>query len=156
MQFTMLANYLDKHQIGYTTIQYPGIITEKELEGVSHSFCSRFAKPVMVKADDSVVLIIIPSGRSLDLDAVRESLNLSRAELASREEFDTLFPGWETDAVPPFGKLSGIPVYIDKDLATDDSIAFNAGDHHEVIMMPFREFSRLVQPEIMSFPLKQQ
>ena len=155
MQFTMLANYLDKHQIGYTTIQYPGIITEKELEGVSHSFCSRFVKPVMVKADNALVMIIIPSGRTLDLDAVCESLNLGRAELASREEFESLFPGWETDAVPPFGNLAGIPVYIDKDLAADDSIAFNAGDHHKVIMMSFREFSRLVQPEIRSFRTKQ-
>ena len=73
------------------------------------------------------------------------------AELASEREFKQHFPDCETGAMPPFGNLYGIPVYVDESLAEDREIAFNAGSHFELIKMAYRDFDRLVKPEVMEF-----
>ena len=151
MTLRILANFLDKHQIGYTTIKHPDTITEKGLEGVSHIVGNGFAKVMMAKADGKYVMMVIPSMHTLDLSFLRNFLGVRDIELVNAKDSKELFPGCENDAIPPFGNLVGIPVYIDKDLTEDDGIAFNAGNHLEVIMMSYREFERLVQPVVVSF-----
>jgi Ala-tRNA(Pro) deacylase len=71
-----------------------------------------------------------------------------QVELASETEFQNAFPDCETGAMPPFGNLYDIPVYVDKELTWDQEIAFNAGTHRELIKMRFEDFLRLVKPDI--------
>ena len=57
-----------------------------------------------------------------------------------------MFPDCEVGAMPPFGNLYGMDVYIGPGLAADREIAFNAGTHTEVLKMAFSDFERLVHP----------
>ena len=68
-----------------------------------------------------------------------------------RTRVQTAFPDCETGAMPPFGNLYGIPVYVDETLLEDREIAFNAGSHFELIKMAYKDFERLVKPEVMEF-----
>ena len=69
-------------------------------------------------------------------------------------EFEGLFPECELGAMPPFGNLYGIPVYVDELLAEDDEIAFNAGSHVELMRLPYDDFERLVEPDVASIALR--
>jgi Ala-tRNA(Pro) deacylase len=40
-------------------------------------------------------------------------------------------------------------VIVDTLLSRDEMITFNAGTHDEAIRMPFAEFTRLVEPQIL-------
>ena len=71
--------------------------------------------------------------------------------MASEREFKQHFPDCETGAMPPFGNLYGIPVYVDETLTEDREIAFNAGSHFELIKLTYADFAQLVKPEVMSF-----
>lgn len=62
-----------------------------------------------------------------------------------------MFPECEIGAMPPFGNLFGMDVYVAKSLAEDHKIAFNAGSHTELIQMAYRDFERLVQPTVIRF-----
>jgi Ala-tRNA(Pro) deacylase len=53
--------------------------------------------------------------------------------------------------MPPFGNLYGMPVYVADSLTEDEEIAFNAGSHDQLVKMAYRDFERLVQPEVMRF-----
>jgi len=75
----------------------------------------------------------------------------STATLASEHEFEELFPDCELGAMPPFGNLYGMDVYVSGSLTEDEEIAFNAGSHSELIRMAFRDFERLVHPKIVHF-----
>jgi Ala-tRNA(Pro) deacylase len=44
-----------------------------------------------------------------------------------------------------------LPVYVAPGLAAEEEIAFNAGTHHEVIVMAFADYVRLVHPTILDF-----
>jgi len=70
-------------------------------------------------------------------------------ELAEESEFKDAFPDCELGAMPPFGHLYGMPVYVDSRLALQEEIAFNAGTHTEALRMPYAEFERLAEPELL-------
>jgi Ala-tRNA(Pro) deacylase len=71
--------------------------------------------------------------------------------LATEQEFQGLFPGCEVGAMPPFGNLFGLPVYVEEELTRDRSIVFNAGTHAEAVRMDYADFARLVQPKVARF-----
>ena len=50
----------------------------------------------------------------------------------------------------PFGNLYNLRVYVDKSLSTDEDIVFNAGTHVDTIKMKYKDFERLVRPQIIN------
>ena len=74
---------------------------------------------------------------------------LSMMELASEEEFKYAFPGCEIGAMPPFGNLYNIPVFVCKTLQQNNEIAFSAGNHRELIKLNYKDFERLVKPRVV-------
>jgi Ala-tRNA(Pro) deacylase len=66
--------------------------------------------------------------------------------LATEEEFKDRFPSCEVGAMPPFGNLYGVQVYMYEGFDDDADIAFRAGNHHEVIKMKLQDYMDLVHP----------
>jgi Ala-tRNA(Pro) deacylase len=87
----------------------------------------------------------------VSVQRVRDLLGDPGATIAPESEFRGLFPDCEAGAMPPFGNLYDIPVYVDDDLATRERITFEAGNHHEVVTMRYADFERLVQPQKAEF-----
>jgi Ala-tRNA(Pro) deacylase len=107
----------------------------------------------MVKLDGSLAMAVVPGSHKVDLRLIEAAAGAKKAELANESEFRAMFPDCETGAMPPFGNLYGLPVFVAKSLSDDDEIAFNAGTHSELIRMPYRDFERLVQPNLASFSI---
>ncbi len=82
------------------------------------------------------------------MDKLGRWVGLVSVRLATEQEFKSVFPDCETGAMPPFGDLYGVPVYLADTLSREDRIAFNAGSHGEAIEMAFADFERLVKPAI--------
>lgn len=151
MPLSKLTRYLDKNRIGYMTIDHPYAITAQEVAEKTHIPGREVAKTVVVRVDGELVMAVLPATGVVDLDVMKRVLGAGYVELAAEDEFERLFPGCETGAMPPFGNLFGLRVMVDRHLTEDDQIAFNAGSHSEVIMMPYRDFERLVRPSVLSF-----
>ncbi len=87
----------------------------------------------------------------LDLELLRHQVDAESVTLATENQFKDRFPDCEAGAMPPFGNLYQIPVYVDRSLTLDDQIAFNAGSHAELIQMAFEDFENLVHPIVAEF-----
>jgi Ala-tRNA(Pro) deacylase len=96
-------------------------------------------------------MAVLPGDSVVDLEQLRLDLGLSRLRLATEAELKELFPPCELGAMPPFGNLFGLPVYVDSRLAGEDMVAFNAGTHRDVIHMHFADYERLVNPSVVPF-----
>src|SRR5436853_3127636 len=105
----------------------------------------------MVKMDDSLVMAVLPASFHVDLRRLKAEAMATTAELASETEFKDKFPDCETGAMPPFGNLYDMEVFVDESLALDKEIAFNAGSHRELVRMSFEDFLRLVKPTVANF-----
>jgi Ala-tRNA(Pro) deacylase len=144
-----LHNLLDTGQTSYTTLAHPRTITAHETASAARVEPNHFAKTVMIKADGRLAMVVMPAAYRADLYRLSLALGGVPVELAEESEFRETFSDCEPGAMPPFGHLYGMPVYVDSRLAHQDEIAFNAGNHTEVVRMPYREFERLAAPEML-------
>jgi Ala-tRNA(Pro) deacylase len=85
----------------------------------------------------------------VDLELLKEAADASHVELANEDDFKAVFPDVEIGAMPPFGNLYGLPVYVAETLTQDEEIAFNAGSHTEIIKLQYADFARLVKPKVV-------
>lgn len=151
MPATTLKRYLDDHGVKYVSIEHSPAFTAPEIAASAAVPGNDFAKTVIVKMDGELAMVVLPANRKIVLADLREMMISDRVDLATEAEFQSRFPDCELGAMPPFGNLYGLPVYVAKSLADEEEIAFNAGSHHEVIKMPFEEYARLVNPTVLDF-----
>jgi Ala-tRNA(Pro) deacylase len=105
----------------------------------------------MVKIDGKMAMAVLPASCKVDFDLLKKAAGASTVGLASEQEFKNLFPECEIGAMPPFGNLYGMEVFVADALAEDEEIAFNAGSHTELIRLAYKDFERLVKPKVVKF-----
>lgn len=143
-----LKEFLDSHNVKYVSITHSRAYTAQEVAASAHIRGKEFAKTVIVKLDGKMAMAVLPATRKVNLDALKQAAGAQKAEMATEQEFQYMFPECETGAMPPFGNLYGMEVYADTSLTEDEEIAFNAGSHIEALRMAYKDFERLVQPKI--------
>ncbi len=151
MPVAKLKELLEREKVKYVSIAHSTAYTAQELAASAHIPGKEIAKTVMVKLDGKMAMAVLPATVRVDLDRLREAAGVVKATLAVEEEFERLFPQCPAGAMPPFGNLYGMEVYVDRGLAEDEEIAFNAGSHAELIRMAYRDFERLVKPRLVDF-----
>lgn len=145
-----LLKYLDDNQVEYTHHTHPTAYTAREVASVEHVPAHRIAKVVVYFTENGYGMAVLPGDSMLDLQNLRNALGVARLRLATESELADLFPDCELGAMPPFGNLFDLPVFVDGSLTTEETIAFNAGTHRDVVHMKYRDFERLVHPKVMN------
>ena len=149
MPVKQLQEFLDKHHVKYVTIRHSPAYTAQEVAASAHIPGKELAKTVMVKLDGRLAMAVLPASYQVNFERLKKAAGVSQAELASEREFRDLFPDCDVGAMPPFGNLYGLEVFVAERLADDEEIAFNAGTHTELMRLAYRDFDRLVQPRIV-------
>ncbi len=149
-----LKRLLDENGVRYQTISHSVAYTAQGVAASAHVRGRDLAKSTVVKLDERIGLAVVPAPRRVDLEALRRAAGAQRASLVSESEFQGLFPDCEVGAMPPFGNLYGLAVWVDEELRKDPTIVFNAGTHREAIRVPFADFERLARPTIGAFTVR--
>ena len=151
MPATKLKNFLNSRGVKYVTVEHLPAYTATETAESAHLSGRDFAKTVIVETDRGIAMAVLPANRKIVLSDLREMLGDPNLRLASEDDFIARFPDCELGAMPPFGNLYGLPVFVAASLAEEPEIAFNAGTHLEVIKMAYEDFESLVQPMVLDF-----
>jgi len=151
MPVKKFSDYLDHHKINYVTIDHPPACTAQEIAASSHVSGNKLAKTVMVRINGELSMAVLPAPLRVDVDRLRQTLDANHVEIASEKEFQETFPECEVGAMPPFGNLYGMKVFVSEHLANDKDIAFNAGTLKELIQVDYKDFESLVQPKVVEF-----
>lgn len=146
-----LRDYLDGHKVHYELMSHQIAYTAPEVAHALHVSGKMFAKVVIVKADGRFVMLVLPSNRQVDFKRLREVLNARHLRLATEAEFKGLFQDCEIGTMPPFGNLYGMPVYVDRLLAEDEEIVFEAGTYLGAVKLRYQDFAGLVHPALAEF-----
>lgn len=148
MPAARLKRFLEEQGVPYVSIPHYTTYTAQETAASAHVRGRELAKTVMVKIDGTLAMAVLPATRRLDLARLQEATAAREVTLATEREFKDLFPDCDVGAMPPFGNLYGVPVFVDCSLAEDEHIAFNAGTHDELVQIAYRDFERLVNPRL--------
>jgi len=151
MPVRKLKEFLDREKVKYVSIIHSTAYTAQEVAASAHITGKELAKTVIVELDGKMAMAVLPANRKIVLQDLREVTGCDEVKFASEEEFKRKFPDCETGAMPPFGNLYGMDVYVAEALTRNDEIAFNAGSHTEIIRLRYHDFERLVQPHVVSF-----
>jgi Ala-tRNA(Pro) deacylase len=151
MPVRKLKKCLDDNGVKYVIIQHSPAYTAQEVAASAHVPGSELAKTVVVKIDEKMAMAVLPASEQIDLGRLQREVGAKTAVLASEEEFRDAFPDCELGAMPPFGNLYGMDVYVTEELASHGSIVFNAGSHTELMQVAYGDFEKLAQPTELRF-----
>ncbi|HMB93591.1 MAG TPA: YbaK/EbsC family protein [Rhodothermales bacterium] len=151
MPVQKLKAFLDEHGVKYVTIKHSRAYTAQEVAASAHIPGQELAKTVMITLNGTMAMAVLPASYQVDFDLLQEATGAKEIELAPEEAFKDLFPDCEAGAMPPFGNLYDMDVFVAARLTEDEQIAFNAGSHTELIKMSYPDFARLVDPVILEF-----
>ena len=154
MPIDKLKDFLDESGVKYAQVSHSPAYTAQEIAAAAHIPGKDLAKTVMVKLDGKMVMAVLPASYRVDLKKLKKLAKVKKVELATEEEFKEHFPQSEVGAMPPFGNLYDMPVFVAQPLPEDEQIAFNAGSHSELLQMAYADFERLVSPNLGEFAFK--
>ena len=149
-----VKDYLEQNKVPYSHCTHRLAYTAQEVAAAQHVPGREIAKAIILKTDSQFVMVVLPAVMKINLKTLRDELPFAHVELATEKEFAELFPDSELGAMAPFGNLYGLPVYVDKSLAEDAEIVFNAGTHVDTIRIKYADFSRLAQPVIVDAAIR--
>jgi Ala-tRNA(Pro) deacylase len=144
-----LIDYLKKNGICYEIIEHVPAFTAHETAIASHVQDKNLAKTLIIQADEKYCMVVVPADHRLDEQLLGKAIKAKHAHLAHEEDLKPLFPDCELGAMPPFGNLYALPVYIEKLLTNDDEIVFHACSHTKSIRMKMNDYLALVKPVIV-------
>ena len=145
-----LRLFLDQGRVEYTHTVHPLAFTAREVASAEHIPAREVAKVVVVWGDHCFAMLVLPASMVVDFQELRTNLGLSHVRLATETELGQLFPDCDLGAMPPFGLLYGMPMYLDGAVLRDEHIAFNAGTHRDVIHMRMEDYRALADPTVIS------
>ena len=154
MPVKKLKDFLNSHNVKYVTIIHSTAYTTQEIAASAHIPGRQMAKTVIIDIDGKMAMAVLPASYKIDFNLLKKSIGADSIQLASEQEFEYLFPKCDVGAMPPFGNLYDMDVFVAESLTEDDEIAFNAGSHSEIMKVAYKDFERLVKPKIVKFSLK--
>jgi len=148
LSLNKLKEFLDNSLVAYEVLTHPVAFTAQQLAAVQHVKGKQLAKVVVARSGSEFIMIVLPAPYHVGLQRARAVTGRQDLEIANESEFASLFAGCEPGAMPPFGNLYNVPVWVDESLAQDEEIVFNACTHTEAIKMKYSDFARLVHPTV--------
>lgn len=143
-----LESFFRNNDIRYQIRYHPPAYTAQEVAAAEHIPGQNVAKVVMVVSEGELTMLVLPATHRLNWDLVTAALGTDDVRLADEEEFAATFSDCEVGAMPPFGQLYGVPVYLDAALAKDVAIVFQPGNHVETMEITLADYARVVEPRL--------
>ena len=146
-----LEKYLRDQGVQFETVTHPVAYTAQEVAAAQHVSGERFAKVVIVNADGQLVMLVLPASFRVEFPKLKSVLKTKKVRLAREGEFDSSFTDCEVGAMPPFGNLYDLPVYVDESLADVREMVFKVGSHATSMKVKYADYKKLVKPQTADF-----
>jgi Ala-tRNA(Pro) deacylase len=150
-----LIDCLDRNKVSYQVLHHPEAVTAQRIAQAEHVKGRHHAKVVMVKSGDQHLMMVLPADHQIDLEKVEKAIGKG-VSLDKEQDFKSLFPDCAIGAMPPFGNLYGLPTYVHQSLAERDYVVFEAGTHTDAIKMSYRDYEKIVKPNVANLATKPQ
>jgi Ala-tRNA(Pro) deacylase len=142
-----LKALFDEERASYSLVPHHEMFTAQEVAAAGHVPGREVAKVVVFRdAGGDDLMVVVPATVRVDPASVEHATGRSGLRLATEAELERLFPDCEVGAMPPFGSLYELRVYLDPCLEKDRKLYFQAGNHRELVEMDLAEYRRLAHP----------
>ena len=148
-----LIDCLNQSKAQYEILRHAEAMTAQRIAQAEHVKGQHQAKVVMLKSGDQHLMVVVPADHHIDLEKIEKAIG-KPVSLGTENDFKSLFPDTAIGAMPPFGNLYGLPTYVDKHLAEQNYIVFEAGTHTDAIKMSYSDYEKIVKPKVEDLAIK--
>ena len=148
-----LIDCLDQNKVQYEILHHSEAVTAQRIAQAEHIKGRHQAKVVILKSGDQHLMVVLPADHHIDPEKIEKAIG-KPVSISRENEFKSLFPDSAVGAMPPLGNLYGLPTYVDKHLAEQDYIVFEAGTHTEAIKMSYSDYEKIVKPKVEDLGIK--
>jgi Ala-tRNA(Pro) deacylase len=149
-----LQRLFEENEILHHVFPHREVYTAQDVARTTHVSGALMAKPIIVhESANRWYMAVVAAPHHVDLATIHRMTGRPKGRLATEEELRRLFPDCEVGAMPPFGWLYGMPMYIDDSFRRHDDIWFQAGNHREVVQMRFHDYEKFAGPFVGEFTL---
>jgi len=143
-----LRELLERQSVRHEVVPHPETVTTHDAAQTAHVAGRHVAKVVVIRdAAGSDLMVVLPASLHIDTRVVHHVTGRAGVRLEDERELIQLFPDCELGAMPPFGHLYGMSMYVDPCLIEgQDEIWFQAGNHHELVRMSVVDYARVAAP----------
>lgn len=127
--FPPLLRWLIEHDVDHEVHEHHATIRAKETARTEGIDPRRFAKTIVLIADERPTLVVVDAVDRVDLAKAGAFLAARSVRLATEDELLALAPGCEVGTIPPVGELFGLSVTADHAIHDAREISFHAGSH---------------------------
>jgi len=150
-----IIDCLNESKASYEILHHPQAVTAQRIAQAEHVKGRHHAKVVMVKSGERQIMTVLSADHQIDLEKASKAMG-KVVSLDSENEFKSLFPDCALGAMPPFGNLYGVPTYVDKSLAQEDYVVFEAGTQTDAIQLSYLDYEKIVKPQVADLAIKVQ
>lgn len=144
-----VTSVLDEAGVGYELLPHPRTETaaaEAKALGVDPQ---EVAKTLVLSTPGGYVRAVLAASDRIDLSKVREQVEGGkRIHLASEEDLERDYPGFDLGAVPPFGG-AGDRVLVDARLARQETVVLEAGSHEQSVRIQTGDLLKLTRADVV-------
>lgn len=142
-----LQRLFDQMRASYAVLPHPDAYTAQKVAASVRVKGGQLAKVVVVRdRAGKDFMVVLPASRSIEPGALHRTTGRAGFVLEDERELERMFPDCEVGAMPPFGALYGMKMYVDPCLLRGGNIFFQAGNHHEVVLMRCEEYETVACP----------
>jgi len=163
-----LTNLLDKNKIKYEIIKHKIVFTAHDKAATLKMDPKQIVKTVVVGLDKkNNALALISANKNLDKNKLKSLINkiykklglktIKKIDFATEKWMKAHIKGAKIGAIPPFGSLYKLPVFIDQSLVKQKKLVVNAGDYNTSIKITLLNLLKLEKETIkgsISMPKK--
>lgn len=148
--FAEIERLLKDKEIKFEVVEHEPVKTSEEAAEVRGTALEQGARALVWKTENGYIQSICSGAREVDEAKLKEVAGVRELELATPEEVKQV-TGCERGAVPPFGQIFGLPVFVEKSLSGQKEIDFNAGLRTKSIKMQYADYTKIVGGKVSEF-----
>ena len=138
-----LKRYLEQHAADYELVAHPHTESSMVTAAAAHVPGDQLAKAVIVKDDETYLMVVVPSDYHVHLGRLHQHLG-REVGLATEQELVRLFPDCDEGAAPPLGAAYDLPTLVDTSLLEQQQVYFESGDHESLVKLAGEQFRALL------------
>jgi len=145
-----ILNIFKENNVTYQLYEHEPVYTSQEAAKIRGVELKTGCKSMVLKTKDGkFVLANVAADRKIDLKKLERMLD-RKLSFASKEEV-LQTTNCESGSVPPFGKLFGLPTFLDESVLENDFVNFNIGMLTRSVKISKQDLLKIMDPTISKF-----
>jgi Ala-tRNA(Pro) deacylase len=149
--YDKIVSHLRNNEIIFKSVHHIETYTSEESAKARGEDISIGGKAILMKIENEFILLVISASRRIDTKKIKKYFNVKSTRFATADALKDL-TGLVPGSLPPFGPpILSFKLYIDKSIAANNKIAFNAGSLTDSIIMSVSDYIKLANPTVFDF-----